>query len=334
MEATIATKSKKIKSIEDIQEPLASELAAFKVHFRNQLKTDVFLLNRIINYLLRMKGKQMRPLLVLLSAKISGGITERSYTAASMIELLHTATLIHDDVVDDADRRRGFFSINKVWKNKASVLLGDFLLAKGLLVAVNSNEFELLRVLSTTVKMMSEGELRQLKASKLQNVTKEKYYQIISEKTGSLLVACCECGAISASDDETIRNRMKEIGHHIGMAFQIRDDLFDYSNRETGKSSGNDIMERKMTLPFIAALESSPKTERIKMRWLYRKKKKTNDEVNKIRQFVQERGGLQYAGQVMEDHTAKALDFLNEFPDTEARGLFSDLIQFVIYRKK
>ena len=334
MEATIATKTKNIKSLEDIQEPVASELAAFKVHFRNQLKTDVFLLNRIINYLLRMKGKQMRPLLVLLSAKISGGITERSYTAASMIELLHTATLIHDDVVDDADRRRGFFSINKVWRNKASVLLGDFLLAKGLLVAVNSNEFEFLRVLSTTVKMMSEGELRQLKASKLQNVTEEKYYQIISEKTGSLLVACCECGAISASDDETIRNRMKQIGHHIGMAFQIRDDLFDYSNRETGKSSGNDIMERKMTLPFIAALESSPKTERIKMRWLYRKKKKSNDEVTKIRQFVHERGGLQYAYQVMEDHAAKALVFLNEFPETEARGLFSDLIQFVIYRKK
>lgn len=334
MEATIVEKNKKIKTLKDIQEPVASELAAFKVHFRNQLKTDVFLLNRIINYLLRMKGKQMRPLIVLLSAKLSGGITERSYTAATMIELLHTATLIHDDVVDDADRRRGFFSINKVWKNKASVLLGDFLLAKGLLVAVNSNEFELLRVLSTTVKMMSEGELRQLKASKLQNVTEEKYYQIISEKTGSLLVACCECGAISASDDELIRNRMKKIGHHTGMAFQIRDDLFDYSNRETGKSSGNDIMERKMTLPFIAALESSSKTERIKMRWLYRKKKKTNDEIDQIRRFVQERGGLQYAYQVMEDHAAKALVFLNEFPETEARDLFSDLIQFVIYRKK
>lgn len=334
MEATITTKKKKIKSLEDIQEPVASELTAFKVHFQNQLKTDVFLLNRIINYLMRMKGKQMRPLMVLLSAKISGGITERSYTAASMIELLHTATLIHDDVVDDADRRRGFFSINKVWRNKASVLLGNFLLAKGLLVAVNSSEFEFLRVLSTTVKMMSEGELRQLKASKLQNITEDKYYQIISEKTGSLLVACCECGAISASDDVTIRNRMKKIGHHTGIAFQIRDDLLDYSNRETGKSSGNDIMERKMTLPFIAALGSSSKTERIKMRWLYRKKNKTTVEVNKIRQYVLQRGGLEYAYQVMEDHAAKAIRYLNEFPETEARGLFSDLIQFVIYRKK
>ncbi len=323
-----------IKSLADIQKPISSELGTFKTHFRQQLNTDVFLLNRIINYLMRMKGKEMRPMLVLLSAKLCGGITDRSYTAATMIELLHTATLIHDDVVDDADRRRGFFSINKVWKNKASVLLGDFLLAKGLLVAVESEEFELLKVLSTAVKHMSEGELRQLKASKLQNLTEEKYYQIISEKTGSLLVACCECGAISASATPEIRTRMHEIGYHIGLAFQIRDDLLDYSQRQTGKSAGNDILERKITLPFIAALRAVNQIERRKMQWLYRRKKKSAADVTKIKTFVEDNGGLEYARQKMELYAGKALILLKEFPESDTRHLFTEFIRFVIYRKK
>lgn len=323
-----------IKSLDDIQRPIGQELTEFKEHFRKHLKTDVFLLNRIIHYLMRMKGKEMRPMLVLLSAKLCGGITERSYTAATMIELLHTATLIHDDVVDDADQRRGFFSINKVWKNKASVLLGDFLLAKGLLVAVNSEEVELLKVLSTAVQRMSEGELRQLKASKLQNMTEEKYYQIISEKTGSLLIACCECGAISASAGEQARQRMHRIGQHIGLAFQIRDDLLDYGHRNTGKSSGNDILERKITLPLIAALESSNIIEKRRMRWLFRKKRKSADEVNHIRDFVENNGGLEYSRKKMEMHAGKALILLNEFPESDTRHLFSEFIRFVIYRKK
>lgn len=323
-----------IKSLAEIQKPVSVELATFKERFRKYLDTDVFLLNRIINYLLRMKGKEMRPMLVLLSAKICGGISDRTYTAATMIELLHTATLIHDDVVDEADQRRGFLSINKVWKNKASVLLGDFLLAKGLLVAIDSDEFELLRVLSTAVKRMSEGELRQLKASKLQNMTEEKYYQIISEKTGSLLIACCECGAISASESPEIRERMRQIGHHIGLAFQIRDDLLDYSSQKTGKTSGNDIMERKITLPLIAAFEASGIVERNRMRWLYRKKRKSPKEVTQIRTFVKSRGGLEYARKVMEEHAGKALIQLSKFPESETRNLFSEFIRFVIYRKK
>ncbi len=333
-EDKIVKKTAPIKSLSDIQKPIASELAAFKTHFRQQLDTDVFLLNRIINYLMRMKGKQMRPLLVLLSAKICGEINSRTYVAATMIELLHTATLIHDDVVDNADRRRGFLSINKVWKNKASVLFGDFLLAKGLLVAVDANEFELLKVLSTAVKRMSEGELRQLKASKLQNMSEEKYYQIISEKTASLLVACCECGAISASADEHVRERMRHIGHHVGVAFQIRDDLLDYSERETGKSAGNDIIERKITLPFIAALSFSSTLEQRKMRWIYRKKQKNAREVEEIREFVKTKGGFEYARNKMEEHAGKALVFLNEFQESETRDLFSEFIRFVIYRKK
>ncbi len=329
-----ATVSVPLKSLDDIQKPIAAELETFQAHFRRHLDTDVFLLNRIIRYLMRMKGKQMRPLLVLLSAKICGGINERSYVAATMIELLHTATLIHDDVVDEADQRRGFLSINKVWKNKASVLFGDFLLAKGLLVAVDTNEFELLKVLSTAVKRMSEGELRQLKASKLQNMTEEKYYQIITEKTGSLLVACCECGAISASADSEVRTRMQEIGNHIGIAFQIRDDLLDYSLRETGKTAGNDILERKITLPFIAALEGASLLERRKMKWLYRKKGKNPEEVDKIRTFVMQKGGIDYAKRKMEEHAGKALILLNDFPESETRDIFSEFIRFVIYRNK
>ncbi len=323
-----------IKSLGDIQQPIASELETFKVHFRQHLDTDVFLLNRIIRYLMQMKGKQMRPVLVLLAAKICGGINERSHVAATMIELLHTATLIHDDVVDNADKRRGFLSMNKVWKNKASVLFGDFLLAKGLLVAVDSDEFELLKVLSTAVKRMSEGELRQLKASKLQNMTEEKYYQIITEKTGSLLVACCECGAISASADEAVRERMRGIGHHIGIAFQIRDDLLDYSHRKTGKTTGNDILERKITLPFIAALDNASLIEQKKMRWLFRKKGKSTRQVDYIRDFVIDNGGIAYATRKMEEHAGKALILLNEFPETEIRDVFSEFIRFVIYRKK
>ncbi len=333
-EDIITNKTAPIRSLDDIQKPIASELETFKVHFRKYLDTDVFLLNQIIRYLMRMKGKQMRPILVLLSAKICGGISDRSYVAATMIELLHTATLIHDDVVDEADQRRGFLSVNKVWKNKASVLFGDFLLAKGLLVAVDSDEFELLKVLSTAVKRMSEGELRQLKASKLQNMTEDKYYQIITEKTASLLVACCECGAISASADESVRERIRGIGHHIGIAFQIRDDLLDYSQRKTGKTSGNDILERKITLPFIAALANASLIEQRKMRWMYRKKGKNSQQVGYIRNFVFEKGGIEYATRKMEEHAGKALILLNEFPESEIRDVFSEFIRFVIYRKK
>ncbi len=333
-EHNIHIQSPSISSLGEIQKPVADELATFNEYFHSYLKTDVFLLNRIINYLLRMKGKQMRPLLVLLSARICGGITERTYTAATMIELLHTATLIHDDVIDEADQRRGFLSINKVWKNKAGVLLGDFLLAKGLLVAVDTNEFDLLRVLSTAVKRMSEGELRQLKASKLQNTTEEKYYQIISEKTGSLLIACCECGAISTGAGQEERERMQQIGHHIGLAFQIRDDLLDYSIRKTGKSSGNDIMECKITLPLIAALDSASLLEKKRMRWRFRKKRKTTREITYIREFVSRCGGLDYSRRKMEEHAGKALVLLHKFPETETRNLFSEFIRFVIYRKK
>lgn len=327
-------RAENLLTLDQIREPVKDDLKAFQQHFRRHLNTEVFLLNRIINYLMRMKGKEMRPLLVLLSARLFGESTERTYTAATMIELLHTATLIHDDVVDNADERRGFLSLNHVWKNKASVLLGDFLLAKGLLVALDASEFELLKVLSEAVKRMSEGELRQLKASKLQNMNEQKYYEIISDKTGSLLVACCECGALSSGASMEQREIMRRIGHHIGLAFQIRDDLLDYSDRKTGKTTGNDIRERKITLPFIAALEEAGFAEKSKMRWLYRKKGKTTADVELIRQFVHRHEGHRYAISVMEKEAGAALDLLAQFPSTLITDRFGAFIRYVIYRKK
>lgn len=324
----------KLITLKEIQAPVSAELKIFKEHFQKHIHSDVFLLNQIIKYLLRMKGKEMRPLLVLLSAKLSGGITDRTYIAGTMIELLHTATLIHDDVVDNADQRRGFLSINKIWKNKASVLLGDYLLSKGLLVAVNSDEFELLKILSEAVRQMSEGELRQLKASGMQKMTEEKYYQIISEKTGSLLVACCVCGAVSSGASEEVKERMHKIGYHIGLAFQIRDDLLDYSLNNTGKPRANDIIERKFTLPFIVALKNSTALERKKMQWIFRKKRKTKEDIHNIIAFAKSRNGIAYTQKKMEEHAGKALKYLNEFEDSEIRTHFSEFIRFVIYRKK
>ncbi|MEX0778471.1 MAG: polyprenyl synthetase family protein [Balneolales bacterium] len=322
------------KSLKEIRRPIDSDLKEFQAYYKKALKTDVFLLNQIVNYLLRMKGKEMRPILVLLSARLCGNIGQSTFTAATMIELLHTATLIHDDVVDEADQRRGFFSINKIWKNKASVLLGDYLLSKGLLVALDNDEFALLKVLSNAVKRMSEGELRQLKASKLLNMTEEKYFKIISEKTASLLSACCKCGAISATDDTEKHETLEKVGEHLGIAFQIRDDLFDYGADDIGKPTGNDIKERKITLPMIAALDRSGILERRKLIRLFGKRSKTRKEVNEIIRLVNEKGGLEYARQHMNTHTRTARYLLERFPDSPERQNMLDFIDFVITRKK
>lgn len=322
------------RSLKEIQKPLAKDLTAFNKYFKNALRTDVFLLNQVLAYMLVTKGKQMRPMLVFLSARIFGDISDRSYTAATMIELLHSATLIHDDVVDNADRRRGFLSINKLWKSKVSVLLGDFLLSKGLLVALENEEFELLRVLSTAVKKMSEGELRQLKAAKLLNMTEEKYYQIISEKTASLISACTECGAISTTDDPDARNLMREIGLNMGIAFQIRDDLFDYEKSNSDKSRGNDIIERKITLPLIAALDASGYFERRRIKQNFRKKNKNKEQINEIIDFVNSKNGVDYARSMMQHYAGKAASLLHELPGSEARNDLEDFIRFVINREK
>ncbi|PKD44727.1 polyprenyl synthetase family protein [Rhodohalobacter barkolensis] len=321
-------------SLKEITAPIQNDLTTFRTFFKNELRSDVFVLDQIIQYLLRQKGKEIRPTLVFMTARMFGKIDNRSFVAATMIELLHTATLIHDDVVDEADLRRDFLSINKLWKNKAGVLLGDFLLSKGLLVALDHKEYQLLHVLSDAVRKMSEGELRQLKTSKLFNMTEERYFQIISEKTASLISACCECGAIAATDDEKVMSGMREIGMNIGIAFQIKDDLFDYGIDNVGKPTRNDIQERKVTLPLIKALEKAPALEQLKIRRLMKKRKKKTSNVNEIVNFVHKYDGLKEAEKSMGEYAEKALKTLNALPVQQGAEDFVSLIQFIINRKK
>lgn len=327
-------KRKDKKTLKQITKPVSDSLSEFRTFYKKALRTDVFLLDKIVQYLLRQKGKEIRPTLVFMSAKLFGKVNERSYVAATMIELLHTATLIHDDVVDDAEVRRGFLSINKVWQNKASVLLGDFLLSKGLLTALDYEEFKLLKVLSDAVKKMSEGELRQFKAARLFNMDEEYYFKVISEKTASLIAACCECGAISTSDDPKVHQKMHDIGLCTGIAFQIRDDLFDYGVDDIGKPKRNDIQERKVTLPFIKALDNASFGETIRIRHLMRKRKKSTAEIDEIVNFVHEKGGMDYARSIMHNYANQALDQLSTLPESEDRESFEDLIKFIIERKK
>lgn len=325
---------KERNKLREITDPVAPHLSEFRSFYKNALRTDVFLLDKIVQYLLRQKGKEIRPTLVFMSARLFGNIDTRSYIAATMIELLHTATLIHDDVVDESNIRRGFLSINKVWKNKAGVLLGDFLLSKGLLIALDNDEFQLLKVLSKAVKSMSEGELRQLKAARLFNMTEEYYFKVISEKTASLIASCCECGAISATNDTAMHRKMHNIGMGVGIAFQIKDDLFDYGMGDIGKPKRNDIKERKVTLPLIKALENASTLERTKIRYLMRKRKKSGAEIDKIVNFVHEKGGMEYAHETMNEYAGQAIKELQTLPESSARDNFEELIKFIVNRKK
>jgi len=320
--------------LKTIHRPIHSELTTFKTYYQESLKTEVFLLNQLLNYLTRMKGKEIRPTLVFLAAKTAGTVSERSYVAATMIELLHTATLIHDDVVDDADRRRGLFSINKVWRNKASVLLGDYLLSKGLLVALDHNEFDLLKIVSNAVRRMSEGELRQMKASSLQQITREKYFKIISDKTASLFSACCETGAVSVGAPETHQAYLRDIGESIGIAFQIKDDLLDYGSDDIGKPIGNDIQERKITLPLIEALDASDSKTATRMKRLFGQKKKTRKEVEEIIQFVHQSGGFQRSYETMMSYVEQAVNLSQHFPESDARTALIQTIQYIALRSK
>jgi octaprenyl-diphosphate synthase len=283
---------------------------------------------------LRQKGKEIRPTLVFMTARMFGDVDKRSFIGATMIELLHTATLIHDDVVDEADMRRGFLSINKIWRNKAGVLLGDFLLSKGLLIALDHKEYQLLHVLSDAVRLMSEGELRQLKTSNLFNMTEERYFQIISEKTASLISACCQCGAIAATNDETVIREIKEVGMNIGIAFQIKDDLFDYGLDDIGKPKRNDIKERKVTLPLIYALERASKPQQLNIRRLMRKRKKNKKDIDRIVAFVHEQKGLEAAERKMAEFSETALNKLRSLPVKRGYEDFEALVDFIITRKK
>lgn len=313
---------------------IADDLSRFKVYYKDALRTDVFLLNQILAYLLRMKGKEIRPTMVFLAAKTTGTVTDRTNVAATMIELLHTATLIHDDVVDEADRRRGLFSINKVWRNKAGVLLGDYLLSKGLLIALDNDEFESLKIVSHAVRRMSEGELRQMKASSLQNMTREKYFRIISDKTASLFSACCETGAVSVGASKEEQELMRDIGEYIGIAFQIQDDLLDYGSTDIGKPTGNDIQERKVTLPLIDAMELGERSTAVRIRRLFGKRRKKAADVKEIVAFVSQSGGYEKAQATMNDYAKKAIDLLMKFPESDARSSMEATINYIITRRK
>lgn len=328
------SKKPSLNTLNDITSPIQDDLQVFRDFFREQTDTDIYLLDKIMRYLLRQKGKEIRPTLVFMSARMFGEVDRRSYIAATMIELLHTATLIHDDVVDEADKRRGFLSINKLWKNKAGVLLGDFLLSKGLLIALDNEEYRMLQILSSAVKEMSEGELRQLKTAKLFNMTEERYFQIISEKTASLISACCECGASAATDDKEIAAAMRKIGMNIGIAFQIKDDLFDYGLDDVGKPKRNDIQERKVTLPLIKAFDNASFTETLAIRRLMKKRKKTDKDVNRIVEFVHDKNGLENAKKSMDIFAEKAMNQLHELPVERGLKDFENLVTFITNRKK
>jgi octaprenyl-diphosphate synthase len=320
--------------LSDITSSIENDLIDFRSFFKGIIKSDVPLLDILTRYLIKQKGKEVRPILVFLSAQLFGSINQRSMVAATMIELLHTATLLHDDVVDKAHSRRGFVSIHNIWNNKAAILLGDFLLSKGLLIALENNEHTLLEVQSRAVQKMSEGELRQLKTAGLFNMTEERYYQIIEEKTASLIATCCECGAVSTTDDLEIHAKMYAIGKHIGMAFQIKDDLLDYSENEIGKPKRNDIVERKVTLPFIKALQHANQSDARLYKKLMKKRKKRSSEVQQIVDFVSTNKGISHAEEIMLEYATKAKNELRDIASSTSAGPLLQLIDFITHRSK
>ncbi len=307
----------------------------FENYFKAAMKSDVMLLDKITHYIIKRKGKQMRPMFVFLSSKLCGGITPATYTAASLIELLHTATLVHDDVVDVSNTRRGFFSINALWKNKIAVLVGDYLLSKGLLLSVENNQFELLRIVSKAVQEMSEGELLQQEKSRLLNLTEDIYYDIIRQKTASLIAACCQSGASAAGADKESVEKMYQFGLNIGLAFQIKDDLLDYGfGEDIGKPTGIDIQERKMTLPLIYTIQKSTPAERRMLVSIVKRHNTDKSKVKELMDTVVKAGGIEYARKKMAEFRDKALNIISTFPDGDARASLTELVHFTINRKK
>lgn len=320
--------------LKQIQVPIESEMAQFEHKFRDFMKSKVKLLDHITHYIVKRKGKQMRPMFVFLTAGVCGQINESTHRGAALIELLHTASLVHDDVVDDANYRRGFFSINALWKNKIAVLVGDYLLSRGLLLSVEYNDFHLLRIVSNAVKEMSEGELLQSYKARKLDVDEEVYYQIIRQKTASLIASCCSVGASSVSTDEASIHKMWNFGEKVGMAFQIKDDLFDYGEDEIGKPVGIDIKEKKMTLPLIYALRNADWLQKKKIIYLIRNRSEDKKAVIEVIDFVKKSGGLDYAKQKMTAYYEEALSILAEFPDSPYKTSLRDLVLYSIERKK
>ncbi|ASO05928.1 MAG: polyprenyl synthetase family protein [Arenibacter algicola] len=325
-----------MKIVSQIKEPINQEMELFEKKFYESMSSKVALLNRITYYIVNRKGKQMRPMFVFLTAKLlnNGEVNERTYRGASVIELIHTATLVHDDVVDDSNKRRGFFSVNALWKNKIAVLVGDYLLSKGLLLSIDNGDFDLLRIISVAVREMSEGELLQIEKARRLDITEEVYYDIIRQKTATLIAACCSLGACSVRPDSPDVETFRKFGELIGMAFQIKDDLFDYGEERIGKPTGIDIKEQKMTLPLIYVLNKCSKAEK---KWLINSIKNHNKDKKRVKEviaFVKANGGLEYAVKKMLAYKEEALALLNTYPDSEYKSSLELMVNYVVDRKK
>ena len=321
--------------VEQIKQPIISEIELFEEKFKGAMLSKVPLLNRITYYIVRRKGKQMRPMFVFLVAKMvsDGGFDERTYRGASVVELIHTATLVHDDVVDESNRRRGFFSLNAIWKNKIAVLVGDFLLSKGLLLSIDNEDFDLLKLISIAVREMSEGELLQIEKARKLDITEEVYFEIIRKKTATLIAACCGIGAASVGANNDTVQQMRKFGEYIGMAFQIKDDLFDYYDGKIGKPTGIDIKEKKMTLPLIYTLNTCSSKEKS---WLINSIKKHNRDKKRVKEviaFVKENGGIEYTTSKMNDYKNKAIAILENYPASEYKTSLIRMIDYVVERE-
>jgi octaprenyl-diphosphate synthase len=324
-----------MSALTGIKKPVEKEMAEFEAYFSRTMRSEIPLLNIILNYILRRKGKQMRPLLVFLTARLNGEIVESTYIAATCIELLHTASLVHDDVVDDAHERRGSLSINALWNSKIAVLLGDYLLSTGMHICVENSRYDMLEIISEAVKSMSEGELLQLQKARKLNIKEEDYFKIIISKTAALLAACTACGARSVSDDAETIQLMKELGENVGIAFQIKDDILDYEGTGiTGKTVGNDIKEKKITLPLIHALENSANSKKRHILNIVKSRKKTKSEISEVISFVIEYGGLDYAELKMNQYRDKALAILDSYPDSEVKESLREFVRYTTSRKK
>lgn len=321
-------------SVKEIKEPIAEELILFEEKFRQSMQSNVALLDKITHYIVKRKGKQMRPMFVFLVSRMLGEVNERSYNAASLMELLHTATLVHDDVVDDANERRGFFSVNALWKNKIAVLVGDYLLSRSLLLSIDNKDFRSLEIVAKAVKAMSEGELLQIEKARKLDITEEVYFEVIRQKTASLIAACCEAAAVSV-DREDIAEKMYRFGELVGLAFQIKDDIFDYGTDEKiGKPTGNDIRERKITLPLIYALNKGSEKQK---QTLINIVKRYNEEPAKVKQAIRivvESGGVKYAHQRMMEIKQQALELIEDIPDSPAKRSLIGLVEYTTTREK
>ena len=319
--------------MEFIKNIIGEELSIFEKKFAESVKSQTPLLDRIMKYIIKRKGKQLRPMFVFLSAKLHGPINESTYRAAALVEILHTATLVHDDVVDESLERRGFFSINAIWKNKIAVLVGDYLLSKGLLLSTENNDFEHLRIVSEAVKQMSEGELMQIEKARNLNLKEDIYFEIIRNKTASLLSSACGIGAWSTSKNEAICSKMKLFGEKVGIAFQIKDDLFDYGKEDIGKPTGNDIKEKKLTLPLIYTLNKISSSKKRELIYIIKNENKNAEKVKYVIDTVLAEGGITYAAEKMMQYRDEALVILHSFPDSEVRKALEELVRYTTDRK-